>query len=112
MPLLLQHRPSGGQFIQASQGDKVIGSAANNDPWPTTSQEERPTSTSLKKNRSVKQILKSATLQPVRRSNSSNWHLEEGDLSPQQKMVKFSASNISLNNLAGGSAQNPESSYV
>ncbi|VDM31927.1 unnamed protein product [Hydatigera taeniaeformis] len=122
MPVSIQRRPSVRQSIHA---EKLIGISLPADVWTSASQEsgELMSSSTVRasKDEIGKHALKSAILQPMGQSNSSGWNSDLEDTinstTPLQphKMVKFSASTISLNKLAsaeGGLPKAAQSSYV
>lgn len=81
-----------------------MGLNIQSDAWPSTSQESQNHGVGGTKINNQTSY-KSATLQPLRRSNSSDWNSDLEDTinstTPlhSQKVVKFSASSISLNKL-------------
>ncbi|KAL5972043.1 Cadherin-related tumor suppressor [Taenia solium] len=122
MPVLIQHRPSAGRPFY---GEKLVEFPLQADAWPSTSQgpNELMSSSTTKTSRDDvgRHAVKSASLQPMGQSNSSGWNSDLDDtmtsttLLQPHKMVKFSASSISLNKLtpAGdGLPKTAQSSYV
>ena len=103
----------------------MVGFPLQADAWPSTSQEmnehESPSTVKITGGEARARVFKSATLQPMGRSISSDWNSDLEDtinsttpLQPQ-KVVKFSASSISLNRVkpTGDSlSKTAESSYV
>ncbi|KAH9286794.1 Protocadherin-9 [Echinococcus granulosus] len=122
MPVIMQRRSSAGQSVH---GEKPIEFSLSVDAWPSTSQGSdelmSASTTKVPRDEGGRHKVKSATLQPMDQGNSLDWNSDLEDTitstTPLQphKVVKFSASSISLNKLTplgDGLSKTAQSSYV